>query len=178
MKFASGIEVPARYSGRFEGHPFAIELEISAEAGRRPACEAITIRRTTESPGLTTEALRQVPVKRLVGRVTTAVAELAEDRWHDRESPIPDLVHPAPAAEVAAALTASEGSQRADAVDAGKLAMVARIVGQARLAGDPHPTQRVREHFHISRQTARRYIRRAIELGLLTDAVRGEQHEQ
>jgi hypothetical protein len=192
VSFGDGLALPERLRATLRPHDRrrpACELWIGLEHGK-PVCTGVRFdRQDDEAPALTMRVLKEAPIG---GYVRAAVAQMAAKPTRDEELGTGKAFmldgERAWRTRAGGAITWQQALSDAQAerrprrragiqVD---LAEVARVYRQA-LAMGAHPTQAVKDHWHISRTHASRYIGRAREAGELGPAAprrAGEFNEQ
>ena len=149
------IHEDVRVGVRGWGHD--VDVRIVVVDGRLAAGE-VTVGRHEGGGPVTSEALRGIPVGRLVKRAGGAVQHVRER--HDSGG---TTVGPAWPSEEEGAYVARHG------LDDDTLRIVARVYRVAYLIGDP-PTKKVEALLELPRSTAGRWVAAARERGYLSEA--------
>lgn len=168
--------VPRRFvaSGDHEGLDLEMEVEVS-DAGQ-VRCSRLTVRQPDS--GVTSEALRKVPVTRLAREAAGVAASFFAFDGLTQEGEV-KLVGPGPekSREIYGRfLEMARQPRRGSPLTDDHLRAVVAMYKQALKEGDP-PTRTIADEMHVARPTASRWVAKARERGFLGPAMRGRAGE-
>jgi hypothetical protein len=162
------FEVGFRHEGGDDKAPPEVWIEFGAGTGAPPAVQAIRAQTSPLAP-ITPDRFRRIPLATYIGLAVAAAADTREEI----ETPSLGKIYAGSPAFLASGAAGDRETWRERKLFFDELAR--RPVGRPKLeeaidlsevrevaaAGAPASTKAVQTHFHVSRSTARRYIRRA-----------------
>lgn len=181
VPFGDELQLPERFAARLTGDDLpgvaSIDVTIAVRDGRA-VCDSITINAAPDG-AVTTDALREIPMKALVNKIAIDRAyamDLPPDHWLTNAAPGQRIFMPLSAASEAVQAAAERTlSSRRRRITPEFLAEVAEVYRGALDTGAP--TVAVKDHFNVSHSTAARYVDKARKGGLLGGAKQGHAGE-